>query len=278
MTNASESPRAHVRRLGAEFPLAAFEQRILADPDVLGMVYTGSLGRGDGDHCSDLDISLWVRDEALSKPGLLDHYLSWLGEVHLNSSTQHEHGLSSNAFVGPDWQRAELYIMDSHHPEPHPYWSRARVVKDTDGRLRSLVAASGPSVVTLTREGARRVIAEAIYHTGFVTVQNVRGSHYHAMANLCELAGGLYWLLANTRGYEGYDVRNAERFLSADELALLYAAWPSAPEREAIRQAARGLWVWIQYVWAECETKLGEELGIALDSAGFMDTLERAYA
>jgi hypothetical protein len=42
------------------------------------------------------------------------------------------------------------------------------------------------------------VLAEAIYHTGFVTVQNVRGSHYHAI--LCELAGGLYWLLANARG------------------------------------------------------------------------------
>jgi hypothetical protein len=73
-------------------------------------------------------------------------------------------------------------------------------------------------------------------------------------------------------------VRNAERFLRADELALLYAAWPSAPEREAIRYATRGLWVWIQYVWAECEARLGEELGIALDSIGFTDTIKRAYA
>jgi hypothetical protein len=78
-------------------------------------------------------------------------------------------------------------------------------------------------------------------------VQNVRGSHYHAMVNLCEFAGSLYGLLANVRGHQGYDVRNAEVFLSADELALLYAAWPAAPEREAIRRSTRGLWDWIQY-------------------------------
>jgi hypothetical protein len=41
-------------RMGVDFPLAEFEQRILAEPDVLGMVYTGSLGRGGGDRCSDV--------------------------------------------------------------------------------------------------------------------------------------------------------------------------------------------------------------------------------
>lgn len=111
--------RSVLETMPSHVPLAAFEQHIQADPDVLGMVYTGLLGRGDGDRCSDLDSSRWVRNAAFSQPGPLDHYLGWLGEVHLNSSTQHEHGLSSNAFVGPDWQRGELYIMDSHHPDKY---------------------------------------------------------------------------------------------------------------------------------------------------------------
>jgi hypothetical protein len=268
----------HEQRLGVDFPLADFEQRILADPDVLGMVYTGSLGRGGGDRCSDLDISLWVRDEVFRRPGLLEHYLGWLGEIHFLYSSQEEHGLSSNCFVGPDWQQVELYIMDSQHPTPHPYWHAGRVVKDTDDRLAWLVAASGPPVATLTRDAARSVIAEAIYHAGFVTVQNVRGSHYHAMANLCELASSLGGLLANARGREGYDVRYTERFLHKDELALLYAAWPAAPERAEIRRATRGLWEWIQYVWAQCEYALGEELGISLDRAVFLEAIERPYA
>ena len=36
---------------------------------------------------------------------------------------------------------------------------------------------------------ARLAIIEAIYYTRYVTVHNVRGFHYHAMVNLCELAG-----------------------------------------------------------------------------------------
>jgi hypothetical protein len=265
-------------RMGIDFPLAAFEQHIAADPDVLGMLYTGSLKHGGTDRCSDLDITLWLRDEALARPGLLEHYVSWLGEIHLLHWSKHEHGLSSNCFVGPDWQQAELDIMDSHHPEPHPYWHQARVVKGTDGRLAALVAASGPPVATLSRDAARHVIGEVIYHIGFVTMHNVRGSHYHAMGNLCELASSVYGLLTNARGREAYDVRHAEAFLRDDELTLLYAAWPVAPEREAIRRAARGLWAWVQYVWGECEQALGEELGVTLDTAVFLDAVERPYA
>jgi hypothetical protein len=281
MTQSSENPVESTPpspHMGVDFPLAEFEQRILADPDVLGMVYTGSLGRGAGDRCSDVDISIWLRDEALTKEGLLEHYVGWLGEIHFLSWSQHEHGLSSNCFVGVDWQQAELDIMDSQLATPHPYWHGVRVVKDTDGRLASLVAASGPPIAELTRDAARKVIAEAIYHIGFVTVQNVRGAHYHAMSNLCELANSLYMLLANARGREGYDVRNAERFLHKAELALLYASWPAAAEREAICYATRGLWAWTQYVWAQCEQTLGEELGISLDTIGFLEAIERPYA
>jgi hypothetical protein len=104
------------------------------------------------------------------------------------------------------------------------------VVKDTDGELASVVAALGPPVATLSPDAARTVIVEAIYYTVYANVHNVRGSHYHAMAELCKLADQLYGLLANARGREAYDVRNTEQFLCADELALLYAAWPSAPE------------------------------------------------
>jgi hypothetical protein len=51
-----------------------------------------------------------VRDEVFTRSGLLEHYLGWLGEIRFIYSSQDEHGLSSNCFVGPDWQQAELYI------------------------------------------------------------------------------------------------------------------------------------------------------------------------
>ena len=123
----------------------------------------------------------------------------------------------------------------------------------------------------------RAVIEDAIYHIGFVTMQNVRGSYHHAMSNLCELATNVYVLLAQVRGREGYAERFVERFLSEDELALLYAAWAEGPEREAIRRAACGLWEWTRYVWTQAEQMLGEELGISLDAAAFLEAIERPY-
>ena len=125
MSLPSEDPGASAPpepRMGVYFPLAEFERRALADPDVLGVLYTGSLGRGGGDRCSDIDITLWLRDEALARPGqqVLEHYLGWLGQIHLLDWSQHEHSLSSNAFVGPDWQQAELEILGSRLAEPDP--------------------------------------------------------------------------------------------------------------------------------------------------------------
>jgi len=280
MTQSSVPPRVPDRdepRMGVHFPLADFEQRVMADPDVLGMLYAGSRGRGQADRCSDLDIMLWLRDKALAKPGRIEHYLGWLGEIQFVNWSQHESGLSSNCYVGPDWQRVELDIQGTREDTPHPYFHNATVVKDTDGRLASLVAASGPPTAELSREAARKVLEEAIYHTGFITMQNIRGSHHHAMINLCEYANNVYTLLAQLRGHEGYAVRFVERFLRPDELALLYVAWPEAPEREAIRRAARGLWEWTRYVWTQAEQTLGEELGISLDTAVFLEAIERPY-
>jgi hypothetical protein len=264
-------------RMGVHFPLADFEQRIMADSDVLGMMYNGSLGRGEADRYSDLDISLWLRDEALAKGGRIEYYLNWLGEIQFVSVSPHASGCACNAYVGSDWQRVELDIQGAHEDTPHPYFHRATVVKDTNGRLASLVAASGPPTAKLTCEAARKVIEDAIYHIGFVTMQNVRGSHHHAMSNLCELVNNVYTLLAQVRGHEGWAERFVERFLREDERVLLYAAWPSGPDREAIYRAARGLWEWTRYVWTQAEQTLGQELGISLDAAAFLEAIERPY-
>ncbi len=281
MTHFSPAPRVidgDEPLMDVDVPLTDFEQRIIGDLDVLGMMYNGSLGRGEMDRCSDLDMTLWLSDEAFAKSGRIEYYLGWLGEIHFVNVSQHEFGLSCNSFVGPDWQRIELGIMNAHHPTPHPYFYRARVIKDSDERLVSLVTASGPPTAQLTRDAARKVIEETIYHIGFVTMQNIRGSHRHAMNNLCELADSVYILLAQVRGREGYAERFVERFLRPDETALLNATWPIYADREAIRRAARGLWEWTRYVWKEAEQMLGEALDISLDTAAFIEAIERPYA
>lgn len=263
--------------MGVHFQLVDFEQQILADPNVLGMMYNGSLGRGEADCYSDLDISLWLRDEALARPDNIEHYLSLLGQIQFVSISQQGSERSCNAFVGADWQRIELDISRRNDSIPHPYFHRATVVKDTDTCLASLVAASGPPTAEPSREAARKALEEVIYHIGFVTMQNLRGAYHHAMSNLCELANNVYMLLTQLRGRQWYAERFIERFLSPEELALLYAAWPSSPAKEAIRRAVRGLWEWTKYVWRQVEQTLGEELGISLDQAAFLEAIERPY-
>jgi len=262
--------------MGVHFPLADFAQPIMTDPDVLGMLYCGSRGRGQADRYSDLDITIWLTDAAHAKPGRIEHYLRWLGEIQFLHMSHNEFAPSCDSYIGPNWHKAELELIGSHH-EPHPYFHGVTVVKDTDGRLASLVAASGPPAAEFSREAARKVIEEILYEIGAITIQNMRGSHYHQMHNLSEYANNVYTLLAQLRGHEGYTVRFVERFLSEDELALLYAAWPQAPEREAIRRAVRGLLEWIRYVWTQVEQTLGEELGISLDTAAFLEAIERPY-
>ncbi len=264
-------------RMGVHFPLADFEQRIMADPEVLGMLYCGSRGRGQADRYSDLDITIWLTDEAHARPGCIAHYLRWLGEIQFMSVSHNEFGPSCDSYIGPDWHKAELGLLGSYHPEPNPYFHGVTVFKDTHGILASLVAASLPPTAKLTREAARTEIEKLLYEIGSITMGNLRGSYYHQMHNLCEYANSVYTLLAQLRGHEGYAVRFAERFLNEDELALLYAAWPQAPEREAIRRAARGLLEWIRYVWTQVEQTLDEELGIALDTAAFLQALDRLY-
>jgi hypothetical protein len=263
--------------MGVHFPLADFEQRIMTDPDVLGMLYCGSRGRGQADRYSDLDITIWLTDEAHAKPGRIEHYLRWLGEIQFLHVSHNEFAPSCDSYIGPNWHKAELELIGSNHPEPHPYFHGVTVVKDTDGRLASLVAASPPPTTELTREAARAVIEKLLYEVGSITMGTMRGSYFHQMHNLSEYANSGYTLLAQLRGHEGYAVRFMERFLNEEELALLYAAWPQAPEREAIRRAARGLLEWLRYVWVQVEQTLGEELGISLDTVAFQQALDRLY-
>ncbi len=277
MTQAPAEAQATGRedlRMGVNFPLAEFERRIAADPDVLGMMYVGSLGRREADRCSDIDVTLWIRDEVIETPKLLEHYMGWLGELHFVFSF----GLWGNGYAGPDWQAIDLALMRKDDIKPEPYFHRKTVVKDTDGFLQSIVAASPPPTPELTRESAQKVIEEAIHMLGSITMHNIRGSYADALANFSEQLFNVYGLLAKLRGREPYEVRYAERFLPPDELTLLYAAWPAAPEREAIRRAAHGLWEWTRYVWTEAEQKIGVTLDIPLDAEALLASLERPYS
>ncbi len=64
-------------------PLDDFERAIQADPEVLGMFYFGSLGRGAATRFSDLDIFVWFSDDVAMPAGdKLLQLLGLLGMIH----------------------------------------------------------------------------------------------------------------------------------------------------------------------------------------------------
>jgi hypothetical protein len=63
--------------------LHPFEATVESDADVLGVLYTGSLGRGTADRYSDLDIECWVTDRAYADaPAVIHQLMSYLGTAH----------------------------------------------------------------------------------------------------------------------------------------------------------------------------------------------------
>src|SRR4051794_11359679 len=151
------SVSAHVRL----FPsFSTFEAIALQHPEVLGVLYTGSLGRGSFDRFSDFDIEVWVPDAWLDDgPARIRELMGWLGPVHF----AYDRGPAfATGFVGTDWRRADLSLKRRSELNPGPEFAGAQVVKDTDGVLARLVAESQLEVVSAGFDQARAAIEEAI--------------------------------------------------------------------------------------------------------------------
>jgi hypothetical protein len=88
--------------------LRQFEAAIQADQRVLGMLYTGSLGRGTADRFSDLDIEVWVTDAAYAEAETTaQEILGYLGAIQLLYSRATGY---TTAFFGIEWQPIDLAL------------------------------------------------------------------------------------------------------------------------------------------------------------------------
>jgi hypothetical protein len=133
------------------FCLDQFEQAIHNDPDILGVVYIGSLGRGSADRFSDLDIEVWLTGAAFAAGvPMWIRVLGYLGEIQF---TYHADSLV-RGFVGPERQRVDLEIRRRDDLQPHPRYAQASIVKDTDNVLAQVVAQSPAEQVIVTYDQA----------------------------------------------------------------------------------------------------------------------------
>ena len=140
--------------------------------------------------------------------------------------------------------------------------------------MARLVAASVPEDVTPTWEEARAAIMGAIGDQIYIAVNNARGATWEAMSTVPHHAEQLYEVIARLRGRRSYGFRYAELLLSPAELGLVRAAWPATPTSAEVRRAARALWTWTGYVWAETERVLGRPLDVTFDEARMLAAVD----
>jgi hypothetical protein len=255
--------------------LEPFEAAILADPTVLGVAYTGSLGRGTAGRYSDLDLEVWLTDEAVADaPAKTQKLLAMLGPVKM---AFHPDGGFTKALVGRDWRRVDIQLREREDTEPLHEFVGARVVKDFDGAVARLVAASVPEGVTPTWEEARAAILGAIGEQFYIADNSARGALMEAAGSVPHELARLYELLARFRGRRSYGFRYVEELLSPAEQRLLAACWPAAPTQAEVRRAARELWQWTRHVWDEVERILGRSLDVTVDEADLLAAVDGRY-
>ena len=173
-----------------------FEYAIQADPEVLGVFYFGSLGRGTATEGSDLDIYLWFSaDVPAPVDGKLRQLLGTFGTfrwLHLDEG---------RGYVEPDWIQIDFEFGHGDQiDEPCDRFVGGTVIKDTDGRLARLVAGSTAEVPAETVESARPIISEAIGDQPFMARHNARGSVWSATGDISSLAMKTYELLGRLAG------------------------------------------------------------------------------
>lgn len=256
-------------------PLDAFEHAIQSDPDVLGVFYYGSLGRGTAaSKDADLDIYIWfsaeVPEPADDKLRRLLATLGPFGWLALDDG---------RAFLGPDWVQVDVTAKYGEQAwEPWEGFAGGTVIKDTeDGELARLVVASRAEVPAETVATARPIISEAIGDQLFLARHNARGSVWSATGTITDLAKSTYELLGRLRGKRTYGFRHVEELLTLDEQALLAAAWPRGASQDENRRAAWALWAWTQFVWREAERVIGQSLDLEVDEGELRGAIDRMY-
>src|SRR5947209_1941744 len=170
---------------GNDFDLSAFEAAILRDPDVLGVLYTGSLGRGTADRYSDLDIECWVSAQTYAAAAtVIPRLMGYLGVVHFVYE-RHEDASFMTGFVGPDWQRVDLELHRHSDTVQMASNTSARVVKDIDGSLARMLAQAVTEPTTASSIQARAVVAGAIDSQIYLSLHNAHGSVWSCLGATC---------------------------------------------------------------------------------------------
>jgi hypothetical protein len=245
---------------------------------VLGVLYTGSLGRGAADRFSDLDLELWVTTPAYDDvETTVRELVSPLGAIQWLMLTDGGESTLTTAFLGPTWQPVDLTVHRPAVESPVPAPSQVYLLKDQNQQLHRFLASAFPQAVEVSWEEARGELEVAIGEWIYLHRKNARGDGWCALGMATESAAALYTLVAALRGVRAHSYRYVAQVLSPQEQAILAQVWPRDCSQQELRRAGRALWNWTRLVWQEAERHLGRSLLIEVDEASLLTAIDRLY-
>ena len=153
---------------------------------MLGMLYTGSLGRGTADRFSDLDIEVWVTDAAYAEAEMTaQEILGYLGAIQFLYSRATGY---TTAFLGIEWQPIDLALHQQTEERPQPPSAQVRILKDTTHHLERMLAQANGETVEISWEQARMKIEDAIDSHIYLNRANARGDVWYALGKVTACA------------------------------------------------------------------------------------------
>ncbi len=260
-------------RTGHRYPIDEFERAARLDLDVVGVLLTGSVGVGAGDAWSDLDFELVFAAAVADPKRRAEHLCEALGQVHF----AYWRGDLLTAFVGATWQRVDVRVVARDAFAPAPGYAGARVLKDVDGSIADVVHRSSRPRPAVDTADAYQELACAIDSQIYTALHTARGALWSALGELVFRQGQLYRLLARLRGVEAFGLRHAESVLRVDERAALVPCWPSQPQPDELRRAARALWSFTQLVRAAVASELGTSAVPEVDEARLLAAVDAIH-
>lgn len=247
--------------------LERLEAFVKENKHIEGCLYLGSLGKETYDMYSDYDIALIVSDKQVKHiRKTWKSIASLIGEFRFGYAETEE---DFKIFVGKDYDKIDLEILDKKSLFPNVRYNFAKIIKDKNNILKNLKEKSRklktPNILISENEFKKRMLEVREGHF-YVAKHCKRGLSFSARSELNNLGALLFKILSEIKGMEAHElIRKAEKSLSKTEKTLLKDATCMSETKEEIHRTMSANWKLMKYIEKLYEKRTKKRLNLYIN-------------
>jgi len=254
--------------------LETIESKFCSLSSIKGLFYTGSTATERYDQFSDLDIYLLTDCDANI---MLDDIIDFINKewlvVMVNRTSS-----SMSVYIKPDFFKIELSIIEKEDLRTGFRLKNARIVKDFDNALADLKKKSQDLDVSVSYEEALQLFIDFRESQLYVARHTARGWKWSAMGDANYQGEQLFYLLSRLKGRLQYGFREAEHFLTSEELKLLTATRCHTTDTEEIYRAMKAIWILMKYTENYYNQQQSKQLEINTPDGEILEYIHKLYS